>query len=207
MVKLPSNVQKNAATEYLLSQGLTLISQGKVRNTFRIDDETLLVVATDRISIFDFVLPTLIQGKGEILTALTHFWLTEVIKGLASHLVSSRKNNGLNAIHDFAEKYPGIKPYLGRCLVIEDLTGALDPFELIFRHHLGGSVFKKYQETGMAGGHKLEPHLPQWSKLPIPIFTPSTKAEVGHDVNVDANTIIRKCKNKKEFTLKTGLIN
>ncbi|MFA4942815.1 MAG: phosphoribosylaminoimidazolesuccinocarboxamide synthase [Patescibacteria group bacterium] len=169
------------------SCGLTRVSQGKVRDTWRLNLDRLLVVATDRISIFDFVLNALITKKGEVLTALTHFWLTKVLGDKFSHhLVASKIDERFNAAYGLkAGRLPNLP--IERCLVVKDLTGLIYIFEMIFRLFIGGSVFKKYQETSMAGGHLLPPNLPKWSKLDKPIFTPSTKEDVGHDVNVDVD--------------------
>ncbi|MFH1608969.1 MAG: phosphoribosylaminoimidazolesuccinocarboxamide synthase [Patescibacteria group bacterium] len=182
MAEVPFGLQEDDHSNYLQENDLKRIHQGKVRDTYRLDDENLLVVASDRISIFDFVLDALIPQKGEVLTALTHFWLTKVLN-VRHHLVQSKNQQRFNAVIDVADRLPELQ--IERCLVVKDFSKDLYPFEMIFRHHIGGSVFKKYQETGIAGGHELTPNLPKWSKLEKPIFTPSTKEEVGHDVNVD----------------------
>jgi len=185
MEKVPKNLQNDALADYLKNMGLERIHQGKVRDTWRFDKNQLLVVATDRISIFDFVLPALVPCKGEVLTALTHFWLTDILEGIRNHLIESEESYIHNAAYDLKHECFTELP-LERCLVVQDLGQKLYPFEMIFRHHIGGSVYKDYLATGMAGGQQLTPNLPQWSKLFDPIFTPSTKEEVGHDINVDA---------------------
>lgn len=185
MAKIPINLQTDELTKYLSEQGFELLHQGKVRNTWRINAEQLLVIATDRISIFDFVLNALIPKKGEVLTALTHFWLTTVLKNFEHHLLESEIDQTLNRAYDLKKKLPGLP--LERSLIVKNMTDKIWPFEMIYRHHIGGSVFKKYQKTGMAGGHQLPPNLPKWSKLDKPIFTPSTKEDIGHDINVDAD--------------------
>lgn len=126
-----------------------------------------------------------IPKKGEVLTALTHFWLTEALENINHHLWSSDITPNLNWAHDLKKHIPDLP--LERSLVVKDMSKFVWPFEMIYRHHIGGSVFKKYQETGTAGGHKLPPGLAKWSKLEKPIFTPSTKEEIGNDINVDAN--------------------
>jgi phosphoribosylaminoimidazole-succinocarboxamide synthase len=191
MAQIPKNLPQDAWSEYLEKFGLKLVSRGKVRDTWRLTDAYLLMIATDRISIFDFVLNTSIPKKGEVLTALTHFWLTEVLSDFDHHLAYS------DACQDFCvaadlrdDEFEGISlPNLPveRCLVIKDLSKMMYIFEMIFRYHIGGSVYKKYLKTSTAGGQKLPPNLPKWSKLNSPIFTPSTKEEVGHDVNVDVD--------------------
>ena len=193
MAKIPSNWQTDPLTEYLLDNGLKRISQGKVRDTYYLDDERLLVVTTNRISVFDFVLNASVPGKGEVLTALTHFWLTKILAKFENHLVSAKSKPSdcpidpyPNAAYDLKEDYLAELP-LERCLVVRNLSGKMYPFEMIYRHHIGGSVYKSYEKTGLAGGHILPLGLPKWSKLDQPIFTPSTKEDVGHDMNIDAN--------------------
>ncbi|MFA6514872.1 MAG: phosphoribosylaminoimidazolesuccinocarboxamide synthase [Candidatus Paceibacterota bacterium] len=188
MNKIPKRLQNDALSTYLKKEGLTRIHQGKVRDTYSIDGDHLLVVATDRISIFDFVLNALVPKKGEVLTALTHFWLTNLLSEFNHHLIKTKETDLLkrsfNGAYDLKGRLPDLP--IECCLVVKNLAGKLYPFEMIYRHHIGGSVFKKYQETGIAGGQNISPNLPKWSKLDKPIFTPSTKEEVGHDINVDA---------------------
>lgn len=184
MKKIPENLLTDELSEYLSVCRLRFLSQGKVRDTWQLEKNRLLVVATDRISIFDFVLNALIPKKGEVLNALTHFWSRTLGKEFSTHLISSKNFPAFNAVLDLWKDFPGLP--LTRCLVVKNLSGRLYPFEMIYRHHIGGSVFKDYQKTGKAGGHELPPNLPKWSKLEKPIFTPSTKEDVGHDVNVDA---------------------
>ena len=191
MAKIPKNLQSDKLSQYLSGMGLQLLFQGKVRNTWCLDDGCLLVVATDRISIFDFVLNALVPKKGEVLTALTHFWLTKILHDSIHHLVKSVSNHAFNDAYDLRNDFLSTLP-IERCLVVENMAGKIYPFEMIFRHHIGGSVFKSYQKTGFAGGQKLPPNLPKWAKLDKPIFTPSTKEDVGHDVNVDAAFFISK---------------
>jgi phosphoribosylaminoimidazole-succinocarboxamide synthase len=161
----------------MASLGYEPIHQGKVRDTYDLGDDVLLVVASDRLSIFDFVLPTLVPGKGEVLTALTHFWLTRVFPEVSNHLLDPKELDLPFTLSEIDQK---------RCSFVRDLRGELVDAELIFRKHIGGSVYKKYLKTGRAGGHSITPGLPKWSKLDFPIFTPSTKAKEGHDINYDA---------------------
>jgi len=156
--------------DYLERLGYTRVHQGKVRDTYEHSDlpDILCVVATDRLSIFDFVLPEYVERKGEVLTALTHFWLTDVLKDIPNHLIEPPS---------LPEDFP-----LERCLFVRKL--AMQPFELIFRSHLGGSVWKQYLADGTVAGQKLPEGLQQWQVLGEPLFTPSTKADIGHDVNI-----------------------
>ena len=164
--------------------GMLLTHQGKVRDTYRLVNHPglLLQIATDRASIFDFVLGSLFPGKGTYLTTLTVFWLTEVLPSLCeNHLVAYGK---------------GIDPYLppalrydadlhSRAMVVRDLSGSMLPIECIARGFLTGSGYKGYQRTGMVSGHELPVGLHDGSRLPHSIFTPSTKAQSGHDQNID----------------------
>lgn len=191
MAKIPEIVAESAASKTLNSLGLKRIHQGKVRDTYELQSGELLVCATDRLSIFDFVLPVTVPRKGEYLTALTHFWLTKAIAGHQNHLVYSDTGNGQNAAHDYMELSPHFP--IERCLVV--VKKNVLPYELIYRHHIGGSVFGKYLETGMAGGQKIQSGLPKWSRLDGPIFTPSTKEDSGHDVNIDTGTFLENVSN------------
>src|ERR1035437_5629365 len=194
MAEIPKKLQEDILSEYLKENGLRRIHQGKVRDTYSLADEKLLVLASARISIFDFVLNALIPKKGEVLTAITHFWLTTVLDNFEHHLIRSVGNPRLNAVHDLHGMLPELP--IERCLVVKNLKSKLYPFEMIFRHYIGGSVFKKYQETSMVGGYKLPANLPKWSKLEKPIFTPSTKEEVGHDINVDTEYFFKTMEEK-----------
>lgn len=151
------------------------IHRGKVRDTYELTPDLLLFLATDRLSIFDFVLPALVPRKGEILTALTHFWLTKVFPDVPNHLA--------NCDEATIKKFFNSKGVPRNALVVRKLS--MVPFELIFRHHIGGSVYKKYQKTGLAAGQKIVAGLSKWSALDRPICTPSTKAQEGHDINID----------------------
>ena len=188
---IPNSVKETDISLYLETMGLNRIYQGKTRDMYDLGNN-ILTVASDRLSIFDFVLSATVPLKGEVLTALTYFWLTDILKNYPHHLVDSIKYQGLNATHDLMDRYPELP--LKRSLVIKKIN--ILPYELIFRHHIGGSVYKKYLATEMAGGQKLTSNLPKWSKLKIPIFTPSTKEESGHDINIDATSFTAKYGNR-----------
>jgi len=182
MATIPDGVAESETSRVLARAGLKRIHQGKIRDTWSLDSENVLrlVVATDRMSIFDFVLPVLVPQKGEVLTALTQFWLSGPLKEFTHHLVGAVKNPSVNMVHDLKALIPDLP--LARCLVVR--TVEIPPFEMIFRHHLGGSVWKAYRETGVVAGQRLPPGLQKWAFLPDPLFTPSTKAQEGHDVNI-----------------------
>ena len=178
MAKIPPKIRDLALMTSLMK---FLIHQGKVRDSYIIS-KLLLLVASDRISIFDFVLAAIVPKKGEVLTALTHFWLTSVLKNFPNHLVSLGDDPHKNYVLKLREAYPDIDPR--RCLVARQAE--IPEWEMIYRAHIGGSIYNKYLETGKAGGQSLPLGLPKWSRLTRPIFTPSTKAKEGHDINKDA---------------------
>lgn len=193
MAQIPASVLGNPLIEgssttvdqFMIQNGLPFIHEGKTRRTYRNPDKPhqRILVATDRLSVFDFVLPVLVPDKGKILTALTHFWLTFVLSKWNHHLVPSTTMPRFNAAFDYKRRF-GKRFPVERTLVVQE--HAVLPFELIFRYHLGGSVWKTYEQTGTAGGHVLRTGLKRWHKLEEPIFTPSTKAQEGHDINITA---------------------
>ena len=163
--------------------GLTLRHRGKVRDVFDLGDGHLLIVATDRLSAFDVVLPDPIPGKGEMLCQISNFWFGET-----AHLV----RNHLTGI-DVASVLPaGVDPalYAKRAVVTKKLKPV--PVEAIARGYLIGSGWKDYQRTGRVSGIPFPDGLRQAEQLPQPVFTPSTKAAVGdHDENIDFDTVVR----------------
>lgn len=151
--------------------------RGKVRDIYNTGNGELLMVATDRISAFDVVLPTAIPGKGKVLTALTVFWLGYLRDIVRNHLITSD-------FEQFPENCQKYAIFLKeRSLLVKKLKPL--PIEAIVRGYLSGSGWKEYQETGMVGGIRLPAGLKESEKLPEVLFTPSTKAEAGaHDVNL-----------------------
>ena len=154
---------------------LRLIHRGKVRDVFEIDDETLLLVATDRISAFDCILPTLIPDKGKVLTQLSAFWFDRLQNVTANHLITADIDSMPDAIR-------GTEGLRGRSTVVRRTE--VFPVECVVRGYLEGSGWKEYKETGSICGHVLPPFLRQCDKLTEPLFTPSTKAATGHDENI-----------------------
>jgi phosphoribosylaminoimidazole-succinocarboxamide synthase len=140
----------------------THVASGKVREIYALEDDKLLLVASDRISTFDVILPTEIPDKGRVLTGLSGFWFT---------LLGSIVPNHMLAIRDDGRSM--------ECKRLEML-----PVEVIVRGYITGSGWKDYQATGAVSGHTLPEGLRESDKLPHPIFTPSTKAEEGHDENI-----------------------
>ncbi|WIM67320.1 phosphoribosylaminoimidazolesuccinocarboxamide synthase [Corynebacterium breve] len=155
----------------------THLSAGKVREIYEIDDETLLMVATDRISAYDISLEPEIPDKGRVLTATSVFFFNQI--DFPNHLAGD--------IDD--ERIP--EEVLGRALVVKRLK--MLPFECVARGYLTGSGLKEYKESGTVCGIKLPEGLTEASKLPEPIFTPATKAEQGdHDENVSYEVVVDK---------------
>ena len=139
------------------------VGSGKVRELYALDDERLLLVASDRISTFDVVLPTEIPDKGRVLTGLSAFWFARTSSIVPNHLL------GLQADGRSSE-----------CRRLEML-----PLECVVRGYITGSGWKDYRATGATSGHTLPAGLRESDRLPEPIFTPSTKADEGHDENID----------------------
>jgi phosphoribosylaminoimidazole-succinocarboxamide synthase len=160
-----------------------LLHRGKVRDIYDLGDN-LLIVATDRISAFDVVLPTPIPDKGKILTKLTLFWLNFLKDIVENHLITAN-------IDEYPEVLKKHREVLeGRSMIVK--KAKVFPVECIVRGYITGSAMKEYLKTGMVCGIPLPPGLKEADKLPEPIFTPSTKAELGsHDVNITFEEMIK----------------
>jgi phosphoribosylaminoimidazole-succinocarboxamide synthase len=146
-----------------MSDTATHLGSGKVRELYAFDDDKLLLVASDRISTFDVVLPTDIPDKGRVLTGLSAFWF--------------RQTSGLVPNHLLALRSDGRSTECGRLEML--------PIECVVRGYLAGSGWKDYVATGEVCGHRLPAGLVESDQLPEPIFTPATKAQTGHDENID----------------------
>ena len=153
--------------------------QGKVRDVYDLGDK-LLIVSTDRISAFDWVMPNGIPDKGVVLTRLSLFWFAEL--GVENHLIT-------DAVPDEAKAHDPYGDLVGRCMVVRKAN--VIPFECVVRGYLEGSGWKDYQATGKVCGIDLPANLRQCDALPSPLFTPATKAETGHDENVSFETMSR----------------
>ena len=156
-------------------EGLNLRNRGKVRDIYEVG-EHLLIVATDRISAFDCIMPTPIPCKGKVLTGLTLFWLGK-FPDIPNHLVTADVNEMPEAVRRHADVLRG------RSMLVRSAAPA--PVECVCRGYLSGSGWTSYQETGCVCGVELPPGLRESDKLPEPIFTPTTKAESGHDEPLD----------------------
>jgi phosphoribosylaminoimidazole-succinocarboxamide synthase len=155
--------------------------QGKVRDVYDLGDE-LLIVSTDRISAFDWILPGGIPDKGRVLTALSHFWFNRL--GVPHHLLGVDLPEADGAAAITSEQRGQLA---GR--IMRTRKAQVVPFECVVRGYIEGSGWKEYQESGSVCGIKLPRGLRQCDRLPEPIFTPATKAESGHDENVSFDTM------------------
>lgn len=163
--------------------GLPLLQRGKVRDVYAVDDERLLVVASDRLSAFDVILPDPIPGKGAVLTRLSAFWFRHLGHHVPSHVLDTPL---ASVLEDPAER----AQVAGRAMIVRRLTPL--PVEAIARGYLIGSGWKDYQASGAVCGVRLPPGLRQADRLPEPIFTPSTKAAAGdHDENVSFEALVQ----------------
>ncbi len=156
-------------------EGLALLRRGKVRDVYEVGDD-LLIVATDRLSAFDVVLSPPIPDKGRILTSLTLFWFEALDGVIPNHLITA----------DVERMPPEVRAHravlAGRSMLVKRLQ--MLPVECVARGFLVGSGWKDYQRTGEVCGHRLPPGLEVSARLDPPLFTPATKAEVGHDENI-----------------------
>lgn len=160
---------------------LSLLNRGKVRDVYDLQD-ALLIVATDRISCFDVVLPTPIPDKGAVLTQMSRFWF-EMTKNIV-------KNHFLTMdLEDAVGRWESLQPLKGRAMVVEKAQPL--PIEAVVRGYLSGSGWKEYRQTGAVCGIPLPPGLRESDKLPQPIFTPATKAPQGqHDENISFDRMV-----------------
>ena len=150
------------------------VARGKVRDIYAVGDDRLLLVASDRISAFDVVLPTTIPDKGRVLTGLTFFWLELMADLVPNHLLGV-----------YGEDLPEVartSELAGRSMLVRRLE--MLPIECVVRGYLAGSGLRDYLATGSVGGHELPPGLENASRLPEAIFTPAIKATSGHDENI-----------------------
>lgn len=167
----------NAAASLFQSSlsDLKLVKRGKVRDVYEVDDKHFLIVATDRISAFDSILPTAIARKGEVLTALSKFWFEKLGHVVPNHLVTT----------DLAQMPENVREQRAveeRAMLVR--RAEVFPVECVVRGYLVGSGWKDYLRTGEVCGHRLPEKLVESAELQEPLFTPSTKADEGHDENI-----------------------
>lgn len=167
---------------------LPLVYRGKVRDVYEPAVNQLLLVATDRLSAFDCILPTPIRLKGNVLTALSVFWFGKLETARNNHLITVNFDEMPEAVR----RHPELR---GRSVLVKKTK--VFPVECVVRGYLEGSGWKDYQATGEICGHRLPKNLEQCERLPEPLFTPATKAASGHDENIS----------EEEFAARTGAEN
>ncbi len=150
------------------------ISSGKVREIYEVDEDKLLLVVSDRISAFDYILPSLVPNKGKILNQISEFWFNYIKDIIPNHVISTD-------IKDFPKEFQ-TEEFEGRSMLVKKLK--MIPVECIVRGYITGSGWKSYQKDGTVCGITLPEGLQESQKLPEPIFTPTTKAAEGHDENI-----------------------
>ncbi len=150
------------------------ISSGKVREIYEVDEDKLLLVVSDRVSAFDYILPSLIPNKGKVLNQISKFWFDSIKDVIPNHVISTD-------IKDFPEEFQ-TPEFEGRSMLAKKLK--MIPVECIVRGYITGSGWKSYQKDGTVCGIALPEGLQESEKLPEPIFTPTTKAAEGHDENI-----------------------
>ena len=156
---------------------LQLLARGKVRDVYEVDDQHLLFVATDRISAFDVVMENGIPGKGILLTQISRFWFEWLGDSVAHHFVTAEVDDMPNVVHPYRDQLEG------RSMLVKKLK--ILPVEAIVRGYITGSGWVSYQKNGTVCGIKLPEGLEECEQLPKPLYTPSTKAEIGgHDMNI-----------------------
>jgi phosphoribosylaminoimidazole-succinocarboxamide synthase len=155
---------------------LELHASGKVRDVYRLDNEHLLFVATDRISAFDYVLATGIPHKGSVLTQISLFWFDFLKDIVPNHVVTADVKRYPPAVQKYADQLRG------RSMMV--VRGDMFPVECVVRGYLSGSGWKEYKTSGKVCGIQLPAGLKESDQLPEPIFTPATKATTGHDINI-----------------------
>jgi len=168
------------AVERTSLSGLPEPRRGKVRDIYDLG-ESLLIVATDRISAFDVVLSPGVPDKGAILTQLSNFWFAHFASDVPNHLLETDVAKFPAAVAPHASLLRGRSVLVRKCRVL--------PFEWVARGYLAGSGWKDYRRTGEVCGHRMPPGLREADRLPEPIFTPATKADTGHDENVSFETM------------------
>ncbi|MBP1705166.1 MAG: Phosphoribosylaminoimidazole-succinocarboxamide synthase [Chloroflexi bacterium] len=159
------------------------VRSGKVRDLYAVDDERLLLIASDRVSAFDVVMPTPIPDKGRVLTGLSRFWFRETACLVANHLLETDPTR-LPA--PFRPHVAGLRGRMMLCRRAEVL-----PVECVVRGYLSGSGWKDYRSSGVVSGLRLPPGLRESDRLPEPLFTPSTKAERGHDEPISFDAMVQ----------------
>ena len=155
--------------------GVRLFARGKVRDIYDLDDR-LLIVATDRISAYDVIMPNGIPQKGKVLTAMSLFWFGITQDIVPNHLITANVEEYPEGLHRYSDQLEGRSMLVKKAKRID--------LECVVRGYLAGSGWRDYRATGMTSGHRLPPGLQESERLSEPIFTPATKADSGHDENI-----------------------
>ncbi len=170
---------------------LPLLRKGKVREVYEAGPEHLLLVATDRVSAFDVVMREAIPRKGAVLTQISAFWFERLAGVMPNHYVTARTEEIIEFLHKVAgvgRQASGFREQLaGRTMLVRRTEPV--PFECVVRGYVAGSAWKEYQESGTLAGEPLPADLSESARLEQPIFSPATKAESGHDINVTFETV------------------
>jgi len=165
---------------------LPLVRRGKVREVYEVDRDTLLLVASDRVSAFDVVMREPVAHKGAVLTQLSAFWFQRLASVIPNHFLSADAD-------EIAERVPGLEPLrtalTGRAMLVRRTTPV--PFECVVRGYITGSAWAEYRESGTLAGEPLPTGLVESARLDPPIFSPATKAEQGHDENVTFGHLVK----------------
>ena len=155
--------------------GIRLFARGKVRDIYDLDDQ-LLIVATDRISAYDVIMPNGIPQKGKVLTAMSLFWFGITQDIVPNHLITAKVEEYPEGLHRYSDQLEGRSMLVKKAKRID--------LECVVRGYLAGSGWRDYRAKGMTSGHRLPPGLQESERLSEPIFTPATKADSGHDENI-----------------------
>ena len=162
--------------------GVTLRARGKVRDIYEVGND-LLLVATDRISAFDHILPAGIPRKGEVLNRISLFWFGQLLDMIPNHVITADVDDYPDQLQPFSDQIRGRSVLVRRAEMVQ--------VECVARGYLSGSGWKEYQSTGAVCGIKLPTGLRESDRLPSPIFTPATKAESGHDENIPYEQVVK----------------
>ena len=173
---------------------LPVFAKGKVRDVYEVDDETLLMVVTDRISAFDVVFNEPIPDKGKVLNKISEFWFDFTKDIIGNHVITTDVSRYPKGLDKFREELEG------RSMLVRKVK--MEQVECIVRGYLEGSGLKEYKATGSKCGIKLPQGLKQADRLPEPIFTPSTKSKEGHDVNITFDELVNMIGLEKATKLK-----
>jgi len=163
---------------------LTPFRRGKVRDVYEVDDERLLLVATDRVSAFDVVMAETVPHKGAVLTQLTAWWLRRLEPAIRHHMLSADTDE---IVREIPELLPHAAELRGRAMLCRR-TGVF-PVECVVRGYLAGSAWKEYRERGTLAGEPLPPGLRESDRFDPPLFSPATKADEGHDENIAPDVV------------------